>query len=104
VAAALSRLKPHSAGEFTVRVIDPQIPENEGPWRVYWRDPRVVVEKISSEADLTLDIQAFSQAFMGEPSLREVAEQGRVEIRSAKALQAAELLLPPLAVYCGDFF
>jgi predicted acetyltransferase len=105
VAGALRLLKPDSAGEFTLRVRDDQVPENEGPWNVVWRDNAVTVEEASNAVpDLSLDIQAFSQAFLGDPSLRQVAWHGRVQSSNANAIEVAQSLLSPLPVFCGDFF
>jgi predicted acetyltransferase len=103
VPAALRTLRPEESGEFTVRVRDDVIPENEGPWRVAFRPGEVVVEKCE-DADIALDIRPFAQAFLGEPSLRDLARIGRVSVTHPDALRAAERLLPALPVTCADFF
>jgi predicted acetyltransferase len=103
VPGALRLLKPSGVGAFGLAVSDPEVPENNGPWRVSWKDGAVSVEA-GGAADLTMDIQSFSQAFMGEPSLADVANQGRVSVGSVQALEAAKGLLPGLPVFCGDYF
>lgn len=103
VPAALRALQPEDSGEFTIRVLDDLIPENEGPWRAAFRPSAVEVER-TQDADLTLDIRPFAQAFLGEPSLADLARIGQVDVRNRKALQAAQRLLPPSPTICADFF
>lgn len=104
VPAALSALKPSSTGEFTIRLQDDVIPENEGPWKVSFSPEGVEVAKSPWEADLEMDIRPFAQAFLGEPSLADLVRNGRVQVRDATSLEAAKLLLPPSPVICADFF
>jgi predicted acetyltransferase len=103
VPVALGKLQTEEAGEFTVRVRDEIVPENEGPWRVRFRPGQVDVEPCA-EADLSLDIRVFTQAFLGEPSLADLVEMGLVEVANSQALAAAKRLLPPCPVICNDFF
>lgn len=104
VPGALCLLKPAGKGSFSVRVRDAQVPANEGPWRVAWTEGVVAATKSSANPDLEMDITAFTQAFMGEPSLAEVLAQGRVLVRNREAISQATELLPALPVFCGDFF
>ncbi|HWD39916.1 MAG TPA: GNAT family N-acetyltransferase [Fimbriimonas sp.] len=103
VPKSLEKLQPSGAGSFSIRVSDPQIPENEGPWRVEWESGMVSVSP-ANDADLEMEIGPFSQAFLGEPSLADLARYGSVLVRSERGLAAAEQLLPPSPTYCGDFF
>ncbi len=101
---ALRALRPTGKGAFTLGIWDRQIPENEGPWTVEWADGAVKVSACEGEADVVARIGPFSQAFMGEPSLNDLTRQGSIEVRSSHAIESATRLLPPLPVFCGDFF
>jgi predicted acetyltransferase len=103
VPAALRGLVPDGDGEFTLEVLDEIVPENRGPWAVRFRPGEVDVMP-SREADLAMDIRAFSQALLGQPSLCALAEAGRLAVCTQEALAAASLLLPPRDVYCLEFF
>jgi predicted acetyltransferase len=110
VAAALSALRPgagEGAGSFTLAVQDELVPDNRGPWRVTFEAGRVGVEAAGGvEPDLTLPIDAFTQALLGEPDLAAVAAQGSVRVGPAGAagMEAARRLFAPRPVYCLDFF
>ncbi|AIE88084.1 GNAT family N-acetyltransferase [Fimbriimonas ginsengisoli] len=103
VPLALRSLHTEESGEFTIRVVDDVVPENEGPWRVAFRPGEVVVEPADT-AELTLDVRPFAQAFLGEPSLADLARLGLVTVGNAAALKAAQRLMPPSPVICADFF
>lgn len=102
VPGALAQLKARGMGTFTIAVDDPQVPENRGPWRVTF-DEGITVEP-DTEAELEMDIQTFTQAFLGEPSLLDLAAIGLVEVRNHRSLLAAAAIMPSLPVYCMDFF
>lgn len=103
VPAALRALQPDAQGEFTVEVFDEVVPENRGPWAVRFMPGEVEVAP-AKEADIVLGIRAFSQAMLGQPSLRDLAGAGRVASSSAGALEAAAALMPGTDVYCLEFF
>jgi predicted acetyltransferase len=100
---ALRGLRAASTGSFTIHVRDELIPENEGPWRVDFSPAGVDVSPAST-ADVSLDIRQFTQAFLGEPSLLDLARLGLIRIASLAGLASAANLLPALPVICNDFF
>jgi predicted acetyltransferase len=105
VVAALNGLKPIGSGAFTFGLQDPQIPENDATFQVRFKPERVLVEKTHIDLpDLIFSVPGFTQAFLGEPSLAQLAQFGSVQVNSQSALEEAERLLPPLPVYCNDFF
>ena len=99
VPAALRALKPTEQGETRLRIADGTVPENEGPWRVRFSPEGVSVEPCEGH-DVAMDVRGFAQAFLGEPSLADLARVGEVE-GDASALAR---LLPPSPTICGDFF
>lgn len=103
VASALGGLLPDESGEFTLEVLDELVPENHGPWAVRFEPGQVEVSRTQA-ADLAMDVRAFSQAFLGQPSLYDLVQAGRVDVRSRDALAAACRLLPANDVYCLEFF
>lgn len=98
VPAALAALAPPAA-PYTLEVLDPLVPENQGPWQV---GPGGV-ERADS-AGIRLTIQSFSQAFMGDPSLADLAALGAVEILDPQSLHNATQHLGPESVVCMEFF
>ena len=106
VPGALASLKPDPAisGEFILEVADDLVAANNGPWNVQFKDGNVSVERTSLHAGITLDIRNFAQAFLGEPSIGQLAAQGRVSVTSQENFRAAQLLLTPSPTYCIDFF
>jgi predicted acetyltransferase len=106
VPAALRGLKPEPAesGEFVIKIVDHLIPGNQGPWHVRFREGAVEVEGTGASADVCIDIRHFAQAFLGEPSLNQLADAGHVEVSSGIGLAAAQRLMPAQPVYCMDFF
>jgi predicted acetyltransferase len=104
VARALGGLVPTSSGEFAVEVVDPVAPQVNGVWRVRFRTGEAPVVEPGGEPDFRLDIQAFSQAFMGEPSLQDLLRLGRVTVRNAGPVEDAMRLLSPSPTVCLDFF
>lgn len=103
VPKALRGLKPDNSGEFTIRVFDDTIPENEGPWRVVYSPSGVEVGKTES-AGLELDVRQFVQALLGEPSLRELLINDLVTVRDASHISEASRLLAPSNTVCLEFF
>lgn len=103
VPLALESLRPAGSGEFTFQVVDEQLPENCGPWKVAWADGRVSVANAEGH-DFEIDIRAFSQAFMGSPSLDQLNENELISVRNPQGIEEAKKLLTPLAVVCMEFF
>lgn len=103
VAKALEGLKPTSTGEFTIEVIDDTLPENQGPWRVAFSPEGVEVTR-TDEADLSIDVRQFAQAFLGEPSLQELLINDLVIVREPYAIASATSLLTPSNTVCLEFF
>lgn len=100
---ALKALRPRDSGEATLRILDPLLPENEGPWRLRFGTDGVEVER-GDRAEVEMDIRAFSQALMGEPSFDSLLRMGRASVSSGQAAEAMRRLLPSQTVYCLDFF
>ncbi|HWP30788.1 MAG TPA: GNAT family N-acetyltransferase [Fimbriimonadales bacterium] len=101
--SAFRALKPDESGEFTFRVFDPELPENEGPWHVRFGSGCVEIERTQS-ADVEIEGGRLSQAFMGEPSLEDLVRQGMVKVHSENALKHMLRLLHPKPVYSLDRF
>jgi len=103
VPGAFRQLVTDESGEFTLRVRDDVIPENEGPWRIAFSPDGVAVERCD-DADLEIDVRNLVQAFLGEPSIMDLARIDLVDVKDRAALKSASRLLPALPVTCNDFF
>lgn len=100
---AIKALKPKGTGAFAIEVHDELMPENSAVWQVSWTDQGVDVTK-GKAPDLACDVRAFSQAFMGMPSLRELAAHSQIKVLDPNALETAERLFTPMPVCCMEFF
>lgn len=100
VAAALSALKPATGleGEFVLRLNDPFAEWNEGTWKASFADRAVTVQPTTEAAQLSMDIQAFSQAFFGALPATALRDRQRMEVESETGFVALRALLdgPPL--------
>jgi predicted acetyltransferase len=103
VPSAFEALKPTESGEFTFEVEDEIVPENRGPWLVRFGDGKVEITR-AGKAGLAFHIRHLTQAYLGDPSLSDLARIGLVTVRDANTLQNAIKLLGPMPVYCGEFF
>jgi predicted acetyltransferase len=103
VEAAVKALKPQGSGVLSFSVQDPLITENDGAWRAEWNEGEVNIER-TPRADIAMDIQAFSQAYMGAPSITDLANHRLIDVRNAAALHEATQLFSPMPVCCMEFF
>lgn len=103
VPGALRLLRPSGSGEFSFRVTDDTVAENDGVWQVAYSEAGVTVEP-GGEADFTLDIRQLAQAFLGEPSLADLVRNDLVSVQNLNGLKAAMNLVPASPTICLDFF
>ncbi|MBC8063338.1 MAG: GNAT family N-acetyltransferase [Chlorobia bacterium] len=99
IPGALKALAPVGAGAFSFEVQDELVPENHGCWRVEDDGEKVDCRRVDS-ADLVGSIQAWTQAFLGDPGI----ERGPIEERESGSLASASKFLKPARVYCQEFF
>ena len=109
VAGALTGLPaPASAtGSLMIRLTDEHAPWNAGVWRIASDGSRISCERVEDTGGrmlLEMDIQAFSQAFWGTPSLATLRAAGRVAVRDEMAFDWLSMLLPSAPVFTRDFF
>ncbi len=100
VPAALKLLKPDKAltGELTLAIEDPCAPWNQGTWAVSFANGEVSVSPTPKESQISMDIQAFSQAFFGALPLTKLRDQERLQVTTDPAFTALRSLLdgPPM--------
>lgn len=101
--AGLSRLRSRRPLSFSLEVHDESLPENSGVLRVECGPEGCEVSRGGS-VDLRLDIRRLTQAFMGEPSLSQLLDQGKVDVLNPTGADAAIEALPHRTVYCIDQF
>lgn len=106
VAGAMEAWKPVEPQNVSVAlsVSDQHAPWNEGVWRISCEGDNIRVEKAAGDAQVALDIRAFSQAFFGTPTLPELRGAGRVEVADEAAFQALCRLLNGPRTWMNDFF
>lgn len=102
VPGALRALHPRAMGEFRIRILDHELPENQGPWHVRFTPAGVEVDP-ASDAAIVLDTRQFTQALLGDPSAADLARNG-ILTGPEEEIHAMDRLLPASPVYCLDFF
>jgi len=96
---------PETVGEFTMDLVDEDMPENHRVWQVAYGPDGVGAQPAPrSHADFRLNIRAFTPALMGEPSLADLLHAGLVEVRNSAGLEAAIRLLPAMPCAMTEFF
>lgn len=93
-------------GVVEVAVSDPHAPWNHGLWRIEVRRGELAASLVlgGGAPQVSLDIQALSQALWGEPSLDVLRRAGRVDVRDEAGYRFLQALLPPACVHCWDDF
>lgn len=64
---------PTPKGGFTFRLIDDQLADQNGTWKISWED-KVTAIRSEDAPDFEIHVRQFSQAALGEPSLSSLAE------------------------------
>jgi hypothetical protein len=103
VPKVLSAIRCEGNGEFVVLVADPQLPDNNGPWRVRFQNAITEVQK-GGEPSFELDILALTQAVLGEPSLAVLVRQEAVLVRDGGRMESALRFFAPFPGFCLDRF
>jgi len=106
VAAALSAWKPNAgaSGQVTIRVKDDVAAWNTGTWQTDFSEGHSVVRAVTSEPDVSLDIQAFTQAYHGTPGLASLRKAGRLDVHSEAGYEALCRLLDGPPMWMNDSF
>ncbi len=90
-------------GELRIKIHDPLLPQNEGLWRLSWQQGLLNAAKLlEGDADLAMDIGAFSACCLGyyRPAFYHL--QGRITGKEA-SLALFEQLFPPCINYYYDY-
>lgn len=96
---------PNNAATIAIR--DENAPWNNGVWRFTVEDGRVsaaLAVGFTDTPNVSVDIQAFSQAFWGHPSLGILRQAGRVDVAQEAGFDFLSQLLPAHPVYTLDDF
>lgn len=104
VAAAFAAWKPDAdvRGSVRISVTDEHAPWNQGIWHIEFENGQTDIRKTDREAQVTLSIQALSQAYYGTPTLDEIREQAhQIEVHDESGYEALRDLLtgPPMWTY-----
>jgi predicted acetyltransferase len=100
----LAILKPWEKGCFTFAIQDEIIESNSGTWSIEFDDNSVITTKTNRPADFEFDVRTLTQAWLGEPSFDDLANDGLIRILNPNKLNAARALFRPCRVYCADAF
>jgi len=90
---------------FTMRVIDPSAPWNDGVWRVEADQGRMQAQRTEAEADMELSVNFLAPLFTGFIRPDQAAGVGMLKVNREQALaQAQEAFAVSHPPYCDDFF
>jgi predicted acetyltransferase len=106
VGAALTAWRPIAAmrGTLVLGIEDLYAPWNTGSWSVSYEEGSVAAHLSHDEAQVTMDIQAFSQAFMGVLTVAALRKQERLTVHDESGFRAlCDLLSGPLMWTDGNF-
>ena len=106
VAAALSAWKPNAAlsGKVTLQVQDATAAWNNRTWQADFSEGTTALKAVHSAPDVTLDIQALTQAYYGTPNLAGLRSGGRLEVHSEAGYDALCRLLDGPPMWMNDSF
>jgi predicted acetyltransferase len=106
VAAALAAWKPQASavGRVVVAVHDSVALWNTGVWAVDFSEGVATVKAVDTAPDVTLDIQAFTQAYHGTPGLAGLRRAGRLEVHDEAGYAALSRLLDGPPMWMNDSF
>ncbi|HEY3331002.1 MAG TPA: GNAT family N-acetyltransferase [Capsulimonadaceae bacterium] len=96
---------PASAiGTTVVAVSDDTCGWNNAAFRITAEAGHVTAVRTTETPHLSLDIQALTQAYWGQPSLSRLRWAGRIDVHDESAYSFLETLLPEATCYLADFF
>lgn len=106
VAAAFSKLRPDPAltGKIVLQVADGQCEWNRKTFAITLEAGHVTASPTTSAPGITLDIQALTQAYWGQPSLDLLRTAGRLSVADEAQYTQLSRLLPPQTCFLNDFF
>ena len=106
VAAAFSalRLDPALAGKIILQVADGQCEWNRQSFAITLEAGHVTASPTTSAPGITLDIQALTQAYWGQPSLGLLRAAGRLTVADEAQYTQLSRLLRPQTCFLNDFF
>lgn len=101
---ALQKKRHPDGAEYTVRVRDAVIPENDGVFHVRCQSGAVSAAKLpdTADADLTADVRAMTQLLLGFLSLDEALY--RPDVQAASSLQTLRSVFIKRPVFLTDHF
>ena len=106
VAPAFAALTPESmvAGRVILQVSDGSCEWNNQTFALAAEAGRIAAESTQAAPGVSLDIQALSQAYWGQPSLDLLRAAGRLDVSDEAQYRTLSRLLPPSICYLQDGF
>lgn len=106
VKAALEAWKPMQpvSGAVRMAIVDDTAPWNAGVWQIEAEGQAISLERTAARADIALDIQTFSQAFFGTPSVELLRALGRITVHNEAGYAFFQKLLAGPPNWMNDDF
>ena len=107
VPAALRAIHPQSnaPAALTVAIQDDAAPWNQRTWRIeYGSGSSAEVKPTDAPPQVSLDIQALSQAYLGSPTVAELRASDRIQVHDETGFVHLQRLLTGPPAWCNDGF
>ncbi len=103
--AALSERSYGAEDRIVIELTDRLLPGNEGVWALDTRAGDPVIERVSEEADVALDISDLGSLFLGGFTTSDLLKAGLGEAKSEGAAARMDALFgTPTAPFCPEIF
>jgi len=103
-AFAYCRPAPTASGSVTVAVEDACAPWNTGTWRIAFEGGKAQAERTHADPQVSMDIQALSQAYHGMPTLEMLRSAERLTVHDEAGFAALQQLLDGPPMWMNDGF
>ena len=105
VRSALANRTYAADGRLVIEVKDSFCDWNEGRWAIEGGPEGARCEKTGAKPDLVMTTSALASLYLGGLKLRTLADAGRIEARTAKAVATADgMFATELQPWCADHF
>ncbi len=103
---ALEAWKPDAdqSGSVVIALHDANADWNTGTWHVEFEAGNVTVKRTTATPQLSLDIQAMSQAYFGSPTLDAIRQADRLQVHDEQGYQAFQNLMRGATMWMNDEF
>lgn len=98
------RIAGHIRGSVRLAVIDPTAPWNQRTWRITCEGGRAMARPAPDAPQITITIQALSQAYLGSPTMSQLRDTGHIQVHDETGFDMLAAVLAGPPAWCNDGF